>query len=73
MMGTNHYLTRVASGEDSSIFIASAGNGKTRSALFLSFPKLIAAIPPLRFNCGQGSAAVNDSRVKITSPVAVFF
>jgi hypothetical protein len=38
-MGTNHYLTRVASGEDSSIFITSAGKGKTRSALFLSIPE----------------------------------
>ena len=35
-MGTNDYLTRVASGEDSSIFITSAGTGKTRLALFLS-------------------------------------
>jgi hypothetical protein len=40
MMGTNHYLTRVASGEDSSIFITSAGMGaQTPPALFLSIPE----------------------------------
>ena len=35
MRGTNQYLTRAASGEDSSLNIASAGTGKTRPALFL--------------------------------------
>jgi FtsP/CotA-like multicopper oxidase with cupredoxin domain len=46
MMGTNHYLTRVASGEDSSIFITSAGTGaQTRPALFLSIPEAFATGP----------------------------
>ena len=35
MRGINQYRIRAASSEDSSIFITSAGTGKTRPALFL--------------------------------------
>jgi hypothetical protein len=40
MRDINQYRTRAASGEDSSIFITSAGPGKTRPALFLSISRI---------------------------------